>query len=645
MPADGMEKGILSADAAMKAALESDEQSSLSDFAQALAWSRDNIATPALNAGVVEPTAVVAQTINAVSKQSLGRDIVAEPQRWQLPAAEFMSPAWFAQNVSAGLAMVIPYTLAGRSTAGALGLAGKSLEVEGAFARVIASEKTAMILGAGLYDGLKKPEADQTRLGNALGGMAAFSAYEFGNPLLAKSAPLGKTAGLMAVGAAGSFAHLTTSELVSQGRLPNTEQLTAAGLSGSVMNVLLPYAQSVAMRPFTAEAGTGRSDEHLVVIRAYSTEAPRAPMQADNTRALPSESASPAPAGKIASTDSGGIFKWDSVPILGAVVSRARKISNGLHEYLNETIEAIPQTLEDMSSNYGGNSRELTPAEHKEKVIKQLIRSNVMHFGKDSFYSAHSLTMLADLYASQNRIYEASKNYEQVAALMQKHLPPGDSQLGDFYSKLGHYYSRTAKEPLAEKYLEMSLENKAAQFGQGAMELTGDLGKLAEVSVVLGKPDQAEAAYLRLTQIMEGHLKPLDPALTDTLAKVSTFFRSIGKESEAKTLHDQVMLNWAADITKAALGDEHKQFGRDLEALQAFLRRQGKTAMSQSLENDIKIVDLANKIKEPEYPGLERDLRLLAQAYRKRNDPGDLTVAFRTEARAEGIAQRRRERR
>ena len=273
---------------------EVEPQSRLSLAGQALAWSRENIVNPALNAGVVEPARVVAQTMNAATEWVVGARVMREPDSFAVPQAQFLSANWFGQNIASGLAMVLPFTLAGkaaggalkwtgRATDGALTLAGSDYRLGISAGRVLTDEKTAMIAGAGLYEGLKRPEGGQTRLGNALGGMAAFGIFQFGNPRLSRlgvqsagegagaalktaventgegagvtlktmGAALGRHSALAGYGALGSVTGLAVSELVSQQKLPGAEQVAEAAVSGGMMNAVLPHAQRAVMRPFS----------------------------------------------------------------------------------------------------------------------------------------------------------------------------------------------------------------------------------------------------------------------------------------------------------------------------------------------------------------------------------------------------------
>jgi hypothetical protein len=69
--------------------------------------------------------------------------------------------------------MIAPYVVAGRATGGAMRWSGEALGVEGRTAELFKDEKIAQIAGAGIYDGMRRPDQGQTRLGNALSGLVS----------------------------------------------------------------------------------------------------------------------------------------------------------------------------------------------------------------------------------------------------------------------------------------------------------------------------------------------------------------------------------------------------------------------------------------------------------------------------------------
>lgn len=211
-------------------------------------WLVDNVVAPAVNAGGVEFWNTAAGVVNGGAHLVGGGDLLPKCELMSVQKADFGGGAWLAQTLSGGLAGLVPYVIAGKATGAVMRSSGQALELEGMSARFMASERSAQILGAGLYDGLKEPQEGQTRLGNAMGSMVGFSVFELGNGMMhglpvSKSIPLRVVTGFLG----GSAGH-ATANYVSTGDVGKSEDLIKAGVTGSVMNVALPAMQEGAGR-------------------------------------------------------------------------------------------------------------------------------------------------------------------------------------------------------------------------------------------------------------------------------------------------------------------------------------------------------------------------------------------------------------
>ncbi|CAN5710821.1 hypothetical protein BH10CYA1_BH10CYA1_06380 [soil metagenome] len=210
---------------------------------QSSGWLMDNIAHPFVNAAVIDPINAVASVSEAVSGKHLPRvDLFSVPE-------SSGTASWLAQTFSGGVGAIAPYVLAGKLTGGALESGGRLLESNnliktgGLSAKFLASERTGMIVGAGLYGGARDPMGHETRFGNAVGSMVGFGAFEYGNSLT-KGLSLSRSIPLRAlVGAVGGTSQLITSNLISEGSIGSTDNLTKAASSGAALNLFLPAAQ------------------------------------------------------------------------------------------------------------------------------------------------------------------------------------------------------------------------------------------------------------------------------------------------------------------------------------------------------------------------------------------------------------------
>lgn len=169
-----------------------------------------------------------------------------------VPPARTLSGEWAVQNLSSAAGAILTYTLAGKATGYGLNKIGSGFGIQGPAARFLASEATAQIAGAALYDLAKSPNQGETRLGNAAGSLAAFGVFAAGNSLLSRSATIAESSlysglGRLAVGAAGGLTALETSHFVS-GKLGVQSNLTwddrlKVMAGGGLVNVAMPPLQ------------------------------------------------------------------------------------------------------------------------------------------------------------------------------------------------------------------------------------------------------------------------------------------------------------------------------------------------------------------------------------------------------------------
>lgn len=161
---------------------------------------------------------------------------------------------WMTQNLSSAAGAIIPYVVAGKAMGAGMRGVGTKLGAEGAVGRALASEQAAMVLGAGAYDFTKAPNLGETRLGNALGTMTAFTVFEAGNAKFGLNKGLPKmtssvaeftkqVAGRSVVGAVGAASGLEVSHLYSTGRFADAKDAYNAMATGAFLNTALPVVQ------------------------------------------------------------------------------------------------------------------------------------------------------------------------------------------------------------------------------------------------------------------------------------------------------------------------------------------------------------------------------------------------------------------
>lgn len=253
-------------------------------------WVADNILKPAANAGGIEPYNAVSNAVSMITDDNVN---LPKATPYEIKEASLLSPTWFAQSVSSGLAMVVPYALAGKAAGASMRGFGSTMQVQGEAALFLKSEQAASIIGAAAYDGMRDLRPGETRAGNALGGASAFFIFEKGNALARTMPLISRMTTRAATGAVGGTIQLSTSRLYSTGELPTAAEMYHSAVGGAAMNLTLPAAQrGIAIAAERVNMMTGRG----VLADAYLNtrlldESGNSPISRSATLALAAEKA------------------------------------------------------------------------------------------------------------------------------------------------------------------------------------------------------------------------------------------------------------------------------------------------------------------------------------------------------------------
>lgn len=203
----------------------------------------DLVWNPACNSLVIEPWNAMANTANPVLKLVTGEEGVSKLESRKVSEHKLLSSSWLVQNLSSGLGAVIPYVAAGKFAGGLMRGCGSKINASGELANILKNDAGAQILGAATYDGLKDLKPGESRLGNSLGGAAAFTIFELGNSSTKDLPLLNKVVMRALTGSVGACTQQNVSELVTRNKLVDRDKAASAALSGMVMNVVLPETQ------------------------------------------------------------------------------------------------------------------------------------------------------------------------------------------------------------------------------------------------------------------------------------------------------------------------------------------------------------------------------------------------------------------
>jgi hypothetical protein len=196
-------------------------------------WFAENVLHPAINEG---PFAVYNTAADLAHLPAL---------HLKTEEAAPYSPEWFAQGLASGVGAAVPMALmcaVTGSLAGALErkLAGSSLGT--ALSPYLASKKIAAVSGASLYAALKRPDAEHTRLGNAIGTAAGIMVLSAGNSSIKDMPFLHKALAYPVVGLIGGATMTGVSQLASSLKLASGEQMLQGAIQGMTMNTVMGLA-------------------------------------------------------------------------------------------------------------------------------------------------------------------------------------------------------------------------------------------------------------------------------------------------------------------------------------------------------------------------------------------------------------------
>lgn len=340
----------------------------------------------------------------------------------EIPHAETFSRDWVVHVLSEVGGAILPYLAAGKLTGCAMKGLSQKIGATGLTSKFLTSNGPAMVLGAGAYDFTKAQRQGETRIGNALGSMAAFATFESGNALLKsgtqrlensilRSATSG--VGRFGIGAAGGLAGFETatqvSNLAGETNTTSRDQYWDAIASGGFLNVALPIVHhslqsmvSAELKPLVTDSwrkAAQNNNQALpdLVLESSSPRRNGAPsdLSTQQSNVLPPEFSRAGTvlivdgvgtnrSGASFSTDMASWGKGDLAPGQKSLVADARTTSADAPAALVERInsaagEATPKVAENVSSVSDAVAAETkptvkeSPAAHPEAQQGKLV--------------------------------------------------------------------------------------------------------------------------------------------------------------------------------------------------------------------------------------------------------------------------------
>jgi hypothetical protein len=193
-------------------------------------WFAENVMNPAINAGPLGVYNTAADLVNLPTVHLKTEE--AKPY----------SPEWFAQGLSSGVGAAVPFVIMSAATGSLMGAADRKLAgtaLGTALNPYLTSEKVATIAGASIYGALQKPDADHTRLGNAIGMGAGLAVFSFGNGLIKDAPMMQKALAYPVIGFVGGGTMTEVSQLASNLKLAKNDAVLQGAVQGMTMNTVM----------------------------------------------------------------------------------------------------------------------------------------------------------------------------------------------------------------------------------------------------------------------------------------------------------------------------------------------------------------------------------------------------------------------
>lgn len=270
-----------------------------------------------------------------------------------------------------------------------------------------------------------------------------------------------------------------------------------------------------------------------------------------------------------------------------------------------------------------------------ERFLRRYNRQWRDKYGSESPYRLTTIASLVSLYSKQRRYYEA-RGWQKLAIQIMEFNQIFDGQLAVAY------------DCLAELELQMGRLQDSAVCSRKAADifkatsnyeaLAATLTRLFDAYAHRDMSAEALSVGDELVAVLERLYGVTSTSVENHLWHAETVIdRSL--IPSARREHYRLLL--ALHISEEALGEDHHTVANDLNRLAVFFAGKGRGAVAADLFKRARMLTLLNKVNGVDYPGIESDLKAVADWLEERNKNADRTVAFHMRKRVERIERKR----
>lgn len=226
-------------------------------------WMAENVLNPAINAGPLGMYNTAADLVNLPTVHLKTQD------------AQAYSAEWFTQGLSSGVGAVLPFMVMGAASSRAMQFADRKLEgtaLGASLSPYLTSQRVATIAGASAYGFLQKPDADHTRLGNAIGMGVGLAVFSKGNDLVKELPMVQKALAYPIIGFVGGGTMAEVSQLASNFKLAKNDTALQGAVQGMTMNAVMGLSGDYLNRKFEEQQSkveNQRTSARSLLEKAY----------------------------------------------------------------------------------------------------------------------------------------------------------------------------------------------------------------------------------------------------------------------------------------------------------------------------------------------------------------------------------------
>lgn len=270
-----------------------------------------------------------------------------------------------------------------------------------------------------------------------------------------------------------------------------------------------------------------------------------------------------------------------------------------------------------------------------ERFLKRYNRQWRDKYGSESIYRVSTISNLVELYISQRRYYEA-RGWQSLNIQIMEFNGVADEKLAAAYEKLAQLELHMGRVP------ESSLNYRKAAVIYRSVQNLHALSKCLSdhFDCVANRGSHADAIALsdELMEVLTTLHGPTSMPMENHLLHAES---TLEREKTPAARRELLQLLISLHVSEDALGKDHYAVAGDLRRLAAFFAARGKVASAAELSERARMIMLLNKVDGVDYPGIEKDLAVVAEWLDQRNQDADRTVAFHMRKRAERIAEKR----